>query len=108
MDSSTAFEKWKIRNYLKVLSEYRGIAPTGLITFLLPPGTQVSIAIGRLQSEIGPSVNVKSSATSNAVKTALTTTIQKLKLYRQVPENGLIIYAGLVQIEGYNCYLRGC
>ena len=98
--SNGEVEKWKVRHFLKTLKEYRGTAPTGLITLPIPPGTQLPLVIGKLQHEYGTATNIKSHSTTLAVQAALTTAIQRLKLYRQVPSNGLILYAG-------NAYLNG-
>jgi len=100
MGSENEVEKWKIRHFLKTLKEYRGTAPTGLITLPIPPGTQLPLVINKLQHEYGTATNIKSHTTTLAVQTAISTTIQRLKLYRQTPPNGLIIYAG-------NAYLNG-
>ena len=73
---------------------------TGLITYPIKPGDPLSLVIGKLQHEYGTATNIKSSATVNAVRTAITTALYKVKLYKQTPENGLIIYAGNAYYNG--------
>ena len=98
--SRTDIEKWKIRQFVKTLSEYRGISPTGMITLPIPPGTQIGLVMDTLRSEYSTSSNIKSHSTVLAVQSAITAAIQKLKLYSKIPENGLIIYSGNACLDG--------
>ncbi len=93
-------ERWKIRHFIKTLKEYRSNAPTGLLTYPIPPNTQISQIVSKLQHEYGTASNIKSHSTILAVQSAITTALQKLKLYRTVPPNGLIIYAGYAYLNG--------
>ena len=50
-----------------------------------------------LNDEIGKASNIKSRVTRQHVTDALTSAIEKLRLYNKTPKNGLVIYCGLVQ-----------
>ena len=51
-----------------------------------------------LNDEIGKASNIKSRVTRQHVTDALTSSIEKLRLYNKTPKNGLVIYCGLVQM----------
>ncbi len=52
-----------------------------------------------LGEEVGKASNIKSRVTRQNVTDALTSTMEKLKLYNKTPITGLVIYCGLVQFE---------
>lgn len=47
-----------------------------------------------MRHEYDTSQNIKSKSTKTAVKSALRSIQHKLSLYKQVPETGLVIFAG--------------
>jgi len=52
-----------------------------------------------LAEEVGKASNIKSRVTRQNVTDALTSTLEKLKLYNKTPPNGLVLFCGLVQQE---------
>ena len=91
-------EIWKIKKIIKNLSEVRGNG-TSLISLILPPKDQISRTAKMLTEEYGTASNIKSRVNRLSVLSAITSTQQKLKLYKNVPPNGLIIYCGNITNE---------
>ena len=91
-------EIWKIKKIIKNLSEVRGNG-TSLISLILPPKDQISRTAKMLTEEYGTASNIKSRVNRLSVLSAITSTQQKLKLYKNVPPNGLIIYCGNITTE---------
>jgi peptide chain release factor subunit 1 len=55
--------------------------------------------IGQLRNEAGTASNIKSDLTRNHVQDALSRTMEHLKLFRETPENGLVIFCGAIPNE---------
>ncbi len=90
---------YKIRRLLADLSNKTGRG-TELVTLYLPPKKPVHEAISALREESGTASNIKSDTTRAHVEDALTKTMQRLRLYRQTPENGLVIFCGAIPGPG--------
>ena len=52
--------------------------------------------INIFSDELGTATNIKSKVNRLSVIGAITSTVQRLKLYHKVPKNGLVIYCGTV------------
>jgi len=91
-------EQWKIKNLIKKLSRARGNG-TSMISLIIPPKDQISRVNKMLSEEMGTAVNIKSRVNRLSVQSAITSAIQRLKLYNRVPENGLVIFVGTVVTE---------
>lgn len=70
-----------------------------MISLIVPHRDPVSKAVKMLGDELGAAANIKSRVNKNSVTSAITSTIQKLKLYNQIPANGLVIFCGTVVAE---------
>ena len=70
-----------------------------MITIIIPAKGQISPVVKKLCDEMGAAQNIKSRVNRQSVITAITSVQAKLKLYNQVPSNGLIVYCGEVLIE---------
>ncbi len=90
---------YKIRKLLSELSNKTGRG-TELVTLYLPPKKPVHEAIAALREESGTASNIKSDTTRAHVQDALTKTMQRLRLYKQTPENGLVIFCGAIPGPG--------
>eukprot|EP01006_Ploeotia_vitrea_P039738 TRINITY_DN66371_c7_g1_i1.p1 TRINITY_DN66371_c7_g1~~TRINITY_DN66371_c7_g1_i1.p1 ORF type:complete len:447 (-),score=266.41 TRINITY_DN66371_c7_g1_i1:102-1442(-) len=97
-DTDRAVEQWKVKKLIKTLQEARGNG-TSMISLIVPPGDQVSRVSKMLQDEMGTASNIKSRVNRLSVLSAITSVIQRLKLYNRIPDNGLVIYCGTVQTE---------
>jgi len=73
---------------------------TELISLYVPPGRQVSEVVNMLKQEYGTASNIKSTTTRKNVQDAIVKVQQRLKLFRQIPENGLVIFCGAVPQNG--------
>ena len=88
-------EIWKIKKLIKKLEEARGNG-TSMISLILPPKSQISMAAKMLADEYGTASNIKSRVNRLSVLDAITSTQQRLKLFTRVPPNGLVLYCGTV------------
>ena len=86
-------EIWKVKKLIKSLEMARGNG-TSMISLIIPPGGQISLTQKLLTEEYGTASNIKSRVNRLSVLSAITSTQQKLKLYNNVPKNGLVVYCG--------------
>jgi peptide chain release factor subunit 1 len=80
---------------LEMLEEKEGRG-TELITVYIPPGKQISEVMNDLRTEWGTAGNIKSKTTKKNVQDGLTKVMEQLKLFKEIPENGLALFAGNV------------
>jgi peptide chain release factor subunit 1 len=94
---SEAQEQLRAYEFRRALEEIKKIKGRGteLISVYIPPGRQPSDVMSRLRNEYAESSNIKSRVTKNHVLWAIESAMNKLKQYRQVPVNGLIIFTGM-------------
>lgn len=90
---------YRVRRLLSELSEKRGRG-TELISLYIPPKKALHEVISALREEYGTASNIKSDSTRNHVMDALVKTMQRLKLYKTTPENGLVIFCGALPTNG--------
>jgi peptide chain release factor subunit 1 len=90
---------YKVRKLISELAGKEGRG-TELVTLYIPPKKPIHEAIANLREEWGTAGNIKSDTTRNHVQDALTRAMQKLKLYRTAPENGLVIFCGALPTNG--------
>ncbi|MFI5422177.1 MAG: peptide chain release factor aRF-1 [Nitrososphaerales archaeon] len=101
-DTSKKFDSvaiYRIRKLLSDLSSKTGRG-TELVSLYLPPKKAVHEAIAALREESGTASNIKSDTTRNHVQDALTKTMARLRLYKQTPENGIVIFCGAIPGPG--------
>lgn len=95
MSESSELAVFKFRRLLKRLASKVGRG-TELISLYVPPGKQVSDVISYLRREYGTAANIKSKTTRKNVQDALSSVIQRVKLFKRVPENGLCVFCGMI------------
>ena len=95
----TSLEKYRLKKVLDSLSSKEGRG-TELVSLYIPPGRQISEVISMLKQEWGTASNIKSNTTRKNVQDAIVKVIQRLKLFREVPENGLAIFCGAIPQDG--------
>jgi len=88
-------ERYKLERFLKELKSKRGRG-TELISLYIPAGRPISDVMSVLRSEYSAASNIKDRTTRHHVLDALTAVMQRLKLFRTTPPNGLVIFAGYV------------
>lgn len=96
MDNS--IEKLKIKRLLKKINSYKGNG-TSMITLIIPPKSQINIYKDMLTTEYGTASNIKSRVNRLSVLSAITSTQYILKMYKQVPFHGLVIFSGTVSLD---------
>jgi peptide chain release factor subunit 1 len=90
-------EMFKLKRLIQSLDNMRGLG-TSMITLIINYKDQINQYAKMLNDEVGKASNIKSRVTRQNVIDALTSTMEKLKLYNKTPPNGLVIYCGLVQM----------
>jgi peptide chain release factor subunit 1 len=90
---------YKIKKTLDELSRISGMG-TELISVYIPKGKQLHMVINNLREEQGTADNIKSDLTRTHVVDALSKVQQRLKLYKNTPERGLVIFCGALPPEG--------
>ncbi len=95
----SSLELFRLRKTLQALASKEGRA-TELITLYVPPGKQISDAINMLRDEYGTASNIKSTTTRKNVQEAIVKVQQRLKLFKEPPENGLVIFCGAIPQNG--------
>ena len=90
-------EMFRLKKLIQDLDQMRGLG-TSMITLIINYKDQISQFSKMLVDEVGKATNIKSRVTRQNVIDALTSTIEKLRLYNKTPLNGLVIFCGLVQM----------
>jgi len=88
-----------LKKTLDTLSS-KGGRGTELISLYVPPGKQISEVMNMLRDEYGTASNIKSTTTRKNVQDAIVKVQQRLKLFKEAPENGLVIFCGAVPQNG--------
>ncbi|MCX6644479.1 MAG: peptide chain release factor aRF-1 [Candidatus Bathyarchaeota archaeon] len=95
----TSLELFRLRKTLNSLAGKEG-SHTELITLYVPPGKQISDALSLLRDEYGTASNIKSNVTRKNVLDAIVKAQQKLKLFKDPGEKGIVIFCGALPQEG--------
>jgi len=88
-------ERYRILKLLKELSTKVGRG-TEFVSLYIPPGRPLGDVSANLREEYGTANNIKSRTTRKNVLDALESIQQRLKLFREVPPNGLVMFCGAV------------
>jgi peptide chain release factor subunit 1 len=90
----------KLKKLVKELEAIRG-RHTELVSVYIPSGYSITDVIGQLKDEQGTASNIKSKATRKNVLSALEKIVQHLRVFKQTPPNGMIVFAGNISsVEG--------
>jgi len=95
----TSLELFRLKKALDVLARKEGRG-TELVSLHVPPGRQISEVLSMLRDEYGTASNIKSDTTRKNVQDAIVKVQQRLKLFKQVPKNGLVIFSGAIPQNG--------
>jgi peptide chain release factor subunit 1 len=97
-NSSQSWDSVKRYKLTKMLNQLGNISGHGteLVTVYVPPKRALYDVIAQLKNEAGTASNIKSDLTRTHVQDALSRTIEYLKLYKETPENGLVIFCGAI------------
>jgi peptide chain release factor subunit 1 len=95
----TSLELFRLKKTLQRLASKEGRG-TELVSLYVPPGKQISDVLNQLRDEYGTASNIKSTTTRKNVLDAIVKVQQRLKLYKEPPENGLVIFCGAIPQNG--------
>jgi peptide chain release factor subunit 1 len=95
----SSLELFRLRKTLNSLANKEG-SHTELITVYVPPGKQISDALNLLRNEYGTASNIKSNVTRKNVLDAITKAQQKLKLFKDPGEKGIVVFTGALLPQG--------
>ncbi len=84
---------YNILREVKRLKSVRGYG-TELISIYVPAGYSLDAEIAKLREEHSQSGNIKSKSTRQNVQSSIDKIIQYLRLFRQTPKNGIIVFCG--------------
>ena len=99
MASVSSKELYEFKKTLKQLSEKRGRG-TELVSVYIPPSKQLSDVGKHMRDELGQSANIKSKQTKKNVQSAIEVILQSIRLYKKPPENGLVLFVGMIPKGG--------
>lgn len=92
-------ELYEFKKTLKELSEKKGRG-TELVSVYIPHDKQLSDVGKQMRDELGQSANIKSKQTRKNVQSAIEVILQRIRLYKQAPENGLVLFVGMIPRGG--------
>jgi peptide chain release factor subunit 1 len=95
----SSLELFRLRKMINSLATKEG-SHTELITVYVPPGKQISDALNLLRNEYGTASNIKSNVTRKNVLDAITKAQQKLKLFKDPGEKGIVVFTGALLAQG--------
>ena len=95
----TSLQRFRLKRALDTLAKKEGRG-TELVSLYIPPGRQISEVVAMLKQEYGTASNIKSDTTRKNVQDAIVKVMQRLKLFRKVPENGLVLFCGAIPQNG--------
>ncbi|WP_295725798.1 peptide chain release factor aRF-1 [uncultured Methanobrevibacter sp.] len=99
MSEVSSKELYEFKKTLKELSQKRGRG-TELVSVYIPPDKQLSDVGKHMRDELGQSANIKSKQTKKNVQSAIEVILQSIRLYKQPPENGLVLFVGMIPKGG--------
>ena len=70
-----------------------------MVTLVIPPKEGIAQTMSFLNQEYSQAANIKSKQTLTSVQGAIVSTREKLKLYKNTPSNGLIIFCGTILMD---------
>ena len=91
--------RFRLKRNLERLTAREGRG-TELVSLYVPYGRQVSEVVAMLNNEYGTASNIKSNTTRKNVQDAITRVTQRMKMFKKVPENGLVIFCGAIPQNG--------
>src|SRR5881296_3496670 len=97
--SSDSVARFRFNRTLDQLANKTGRG-TELISLYVPPNQRIHEVIANLREEAGTSENIKSRTTRQNVQDAIERTSQRLRLFKEPPPTGLVIFAGAIPQNG--------
>ncbi|WP_440988556.1 peptide chain release factor aRF-1 [Haloarchaeobius baliensis] len=92
-------KKYEFRKVIEELDDYEG-SGTQLVTIYVPEDRQISDVVAHVTQEHSEAANIKSKQTRTNVQDALTSIKDRLRYYKNPPENGMVLFSGAVDSGG--------
>ncbi len=100
MPSSDSVARFKFRRTLEQLARKEGRG-TELISLYVPPDRRIYEVLSQLREEAGTAENIKSRSTRQNVQDAIERVSQRLRLFKEPPPTGLVMFAGAIPQNGF-------
>ncbi len=91
--------RYRLSKLIATLASKEG-RHTELISLYVPSDRQISDVMSMLRQEYGTASNIKSKSTKKNVLDAIEKVMQRLRLFKVPPENGLVIFCGAIPQNG--------
>jgi len=98
-DTDDYIKRWKVKQLINQLNSAKGNG-TSMITLIIPKDGQVSRVQKMLTEEYGTATNIKNHVNKLSVQAGIRSAQEKLKLYKEIPTNGLVVCVGTVLVDG--------
>jgi len=98
-DRYSSVELYRLKKMLKTLASKEGRG-TELVSLYVPRGRPLSDVMNNLRQEYSTASNIKSDRTRKNVQSALERVMQRLRLFKRTPPNGLVIFCGAIPQNG--------
>jgi peptide chain release factor subunit 1 len=92
--NETHYKNYRTKCLIRELENKKGNG-TSLITISIGKDDSVINMRKKLQDEEGKAKNIKTRLTRQNAQEALVSAMEKLKLFKKTPENGLLIFSGI-------------
>jgi peptide chain release factor subunit 1 len=89
--------RYEFRKLLKQLQNVKGRG-TELVTVYIPPDKSIPETTAYLRNEYAQSQNIKSRVTRKNVMWAIESLLNRLKMYKRPPDNGLAMFVGHMDV----------
>ncbi len=99
LTSANSVARFKLKRTLEMLEAKEGRG-TELISLYVPHERKIHEVMANLREEYGTASNIKSRTTRKYVQEAIEKTLQRLKLFKEPPKNGLVIFCGAIPHGG--------
>lgn len=97
-DKTSSVEIHRLKKELEYLESKKGKG-TELITIYIPPDKDLNDVMSHMRKEHSQAMNIKSARTRKNVQSALDVIMQRLKMLKSPPENGLVLLAGTIPYD---------
>lgn len=88
-------ERLKLERLIEELKKKKGRG-TELVSLYIPAGRPIADVLNTLWYEYSTASNIKDRVTRHHVMEAISAIINRLKLFRKTPPNGLVVFAGYI------------
>ena len=86
-------DRYRLKLFLEEIKKYKGRG-TQLISLYVPPTKRPEDVSSYLKNEFSESSNIKSKSTRKNVTGAIESILSRLRMFKKIPENGLVFFVG--------------